>query len=374
MTILTCDSSKYFLRWTWILATLLPMIVAGASAGPDQESTAQSERVFFSVLDENERPVLGLSADDFELRINGRRSALSHFRPGESSTAKSCPVVLWILVDNNPLVPSAVISNQAGAVVDIFERVHPDSAIGVKVFDDRLRTLAPLIREAAAVRNAFLQFREYRSERRVDDKRLKVGLSESGLMASLELAIEELQQYVASQSSLRERVVLRSILILSPADAGPRIRYNYFSYANRAVCKQAVDANVFLYPVCFEVPSGRILQKTPYGKKDAQKLGDYTVAYNDPRLLYDRYFELARKTGGVPSFFGAIAPGLHALLPPENISDVNLLTMNIIHMIRDLNGKYSFEVQKPGNGKKLQLDLKARMKNVKVILLRRTLL
>ena len=81
-----------------VLVLLLASFFAAVRSG----WTAQSERVYFSALDKAEKPVLGLSAADFELRANGQPAELREFRGATNRTDKTIPVVAWVLLDFNP--------------------------------------------------------------------------------------------------------------------------------------------------------------------------------------------------------------------------------------------------------------------------------
>jgi len=57
----------------------------------------------------------------------------------------------------------------------------------------------------------------------------------------------------------------------------------------------------------------------------------------------------------------------------EDSETMTPLTLNFLHMARDLNGKYSFEVDVPSSGGKVRLDLKVKGKQVEIRLPRRIL-
>jgi hypothetical protein len=85
------------------------------------------------------------------------------------------------------------------------------------------------------------------------------------------------------------------------------------------------------------------------------------------------YFELAKKTGGVASVIGALNPGSRILPLPRSDTHANALAFNLIHLARDLNGKYSFEVDAPLPGREVHLDLKTKVRNVQIRMPRRIL-
>jgi hypothetical protein len=128
-------------------------------------------------------------------------------------------------------------------------------------------------------------------------------------------------------------------MILSDGNVNP-------SYRTGPLCALAAREAVFLYPVFV------------------------------PRAVYGSwvrdYFDLARRTGGVSSVLGALSPGSGVLpLTPGN-TQPNAISFNILHMARDLNSKYSFVLSPPRAGV-TRIDVKCRVKEVQVRLLRRTL-
>lgn len=63
-------------RYLGALAILLGAVAGISQAAVNRVRSADppAERIYFSALDKAERPVLGLEAKDFDLRINGKYS------------------------------------------------------------------------------------------------------------------------------------------------------------------------------------------------------------------------------------------------------------------------------------------------------------
>jgi hypothetical protein len=300
---------------------------------------SQSARIYFSALDKQERPVLGLTEKDFELKVNGKRVPMESFRAARPLSDRSMPLVAWILLDFNPNVKKAVILNQGNAVAAAFDIFHPESALGVKFVSSQSETLAPLAHDPAALRSAFDHYDEGQFELRVGRGVDAVDVGEMGIARALEFAIGEIDEFVDRQPSLRGREVHRAVIIISEANLNP-------SYKLKPLYARAASSACFFYPVF--VPT------RGYGP-----------------WVRD-YFLLAEKTAGVAAFFGAIAPGSEIWSPPRNNHAPNALTVNFMHVARDLNGKYSFALPLPASGQtKLKLSTKA--KGVKIRLPRTVL-
>jgi hypothetical protein len=288
------------------------------------------ERVFFSALNKQERPVLGLGPDDFQLRVNGRTEEPGEFKPGRPRSDTTIPLVLWILIDSNPDIDAHMIARQARAGAEMFGRLHPDSAIGVKLVSDRSETLAPLGHDPEAVRRAFVDFTRVRNEVRAQGA-WSVLVGTGGIVRAAELAMDELDSFVVSSAPLRGNEVRRAILIISDGNINPR-------YSKRELYARAARLQVFLYPVFVPRPH--------YG------------------AWVEDYLDLGNRTAGVGSVLGALTPGAKGLRIPQANAASGALMFNLLHMIADLNGKYSFA--KPQSGGELRLDLKCRAKNVQV--------
>jgi len=299
---------------------------AGAGNGSQAE---KHERIYFSALNKEEKPAPALADHDFTLRLNSKSVPLEEFRPGVPYTDKSIPLIAWILIDFNRNIDANLISRQGRAAGEIFNLLHPDSVLGVKIVSDRSETLAPLGHDPAAVREAFRRFSEKRNELRVGSDEAEL-VGSGGLLRAAELAINDMNRFAEAQPSLNSRELHRAIMIISDGSINP-------SYKERPLYEKAARSNVFLYPVY--VPRQR------YG----------------PWLQY--YFDLAKRSGGVASVLGALSPGSKILPLPRANSGANALTFNFIHMIRDLNGKYSFDVSLPAGGE-IKVDLKCRRKGI----------
>jgi hypothetical protein len=293
---------------------------------------AEPTRIYFSALDKSEKPVSGLRAADFELKVNGKAAPLAEFRPSLPLDDRSVPLVAWILIDFNPNVQTNVIRQQAQAAADIFRHFHPDSVVGVKLVSDRSETLAPLAHDAAALRSAFNQFGNRRAELRTGGRDDTIIVGPGGILRAIELAMVDLKNYVLSTPALQNRELHRAIMVLSDGNVNP-------SYKTRPLWEYAASETVFLYPV--------FMPRTFYG--------DW-IRY---------YFDLAKKTAGMASVFGALKPGSEILPLPKANTQPNALTFNILHMMRDLNAKYSFTLSTTG-AREMKVQLKSRVKDVRI--------
>jgi len=327
------------------LSTVGLILVFGQLLWPQDPGAPRSGtskvRIYLSVLDKQEKPVLGLTAGQFELRIDGRPSALEGFRAGLPHTDRSIPLVLWILIDFNPNINADMIKRQADAAAKAFDLFDPASAIGVKLVTDRSETLASLAHDPKALRRAFADFSQRRFQLRPGAQDDTVEVGRAGLLGAADRAIEELVNYSLTDPTLKSREVHRAIMIISDGNVDP-----YSS--KKPLYEKASEASIFLYPV-FVPRAG------PYG------------------LWVEYYFDLAKKTGGVASVIGALSPGSRILPLPRSDTHANALTFNLIHLARDLNGKYSFEVDAPLPGREVHLDLKTKMRNVQIRMPRRIL-
>ncbi|HYK91147.1 MAG TPA: hypothetical protein VE398_20415, partial [Acidobacteriota bacterium] len=235
------------------LPTLVLVLVSAASFGTQQERALGPSRVriYFSVLDKQEKPVPGLSADKFELRLNGKRTDLEGFRPGLAHTDRSIPLVLWILIDWNPNVSAEMMRRQGDAAAKAFTLFNPDSAIGVKLVSDRSETLQPLAHDPAGLHRAFAEFSRRRGMLRVGAGEDSVEVGAGGILGAAEYAIDELVNFSLADPALKGREVHRAIMILSDGNVNP-------NYGKKPLYEKAGVENVFLYPV-FVPRSG------PYG-------------------------------------------------------------------------------------------------------------
>ena len=180
-----------------------------------------SIRVYFSVLDKQEKPVLGLTAGEFDLRIEGRSAALDAFRPGLPHSDRSIPLVLWILIDFNPNINATMTKQQADAAARAFSLFHPDSAIGVKLVSDRSETLEPLSHDPMGLRRAFADFsrrREVLSYGTRDDTAV---VGPAGILRAADYAIDELVNFSLTSPPLKGREVHRAIMIISDGNINP---------------------------------------------------------------------------------------------------------------------------------------------------------
>lgn len=321
-------------KWTLLflaVACITCALLQGAA--PDSQDPAFSKRIYFSALNKEEKPVLGLKPGDFELHIDGKPTPIVSFHAGLRPNDRSIPLVALLLLSFGPTMKSKVIEAQANAVAGIFQMVDTNSAVGVKLVSDRSETLAPLAHNPAELRGAFLQYEQRRAELNVGLKKGTEVVGNAGMVRALELAIEEVQRFVDSQEKLKGREVHKAVMLISSAELNP-------GYSLKTVYDKSAEYDVFVYPVYYPLSS--------YGAF----VGDY--------------FEVAKKTAGVASVFGALMPGSQVLpLPRYNLYE-NALNANFTHMIRDLNGKYSFTIPARDSVNGPKIDLKCKVKGVQI--------
>lgn len=321
---------------------LLSALIAGweSSNVAGQPFSPATERVYFSALTKEEMPALGLKASDFELRINGKPTPLEDFRSGSPTSDRSVPLAAIILISFHERVDSKTIERQAGAAANLFHMLHPASVIGVKLVSDRSEPLALLAHDPSALRNAFVQYGERRSELNVGIKTDGQVVGKAGMARALELAVDEVNQYVESQPSFRGQEMHRAIMFIIPADRYP-------SYSWKDLYAKAARSDVFVYPVYYPVQIS---------------LGDW-----DPFFILMDYFQMAQKTAGVSSVFGSPKPGTQPSEGLYNSLGANSsLTANFLHMISDINGKYSFTVAHPEGSSEIHLELKCKSKGIQI--------
>lgn len=325
------------------LPILVLAVLYGSSFGAQdvKEAASQRMRIHFSALDKQEKPVLGLTANNFELQLDGRRAELEDFRPGLPHTDRSIPLVLWILVDWNPNIDAGMIRRQADAAAQAFNLFSAESVIGVKLVSDRSETLQPLAHDPAGLRRAFAEFSQRRDVLSAGGTDGSIVVGPAGILGAADHAIDEMVEFSMSDPTFKGREVHRAIMIISDGNVNPYAK-------EKTLYKKAAKENVFFYPV-FVPRAG------PYG------------------LWIKNYFDLANKTGGTASVIGALSPGSKILPLPRGDTNAGALTFNFIHMARDLNGKYSFVIDSPAQGKNVRLDLRAKVKDVQIRLPRTSL-
>jgi hypothetical protein len=326
-------------RWELILLLSTAFGVLSIVSLGGQGSNRQANRIYFSALNKEEKPVLGLKAADFELRIDGKQAALADFRAGLPPSDRSIPLAAWILISYGPTIQAKAIEQQATAVASAFLKLHPDSVLGIKLISDRSETLSPMAHDPKALRNAFMQYSQRRAELNVGIKNASVPLGDGGMVRAVDLAMDELDDYISAQPSLRDREVHRAVMMISAGDINP-------NYRLKPLFAKAARQNVFLYPV-------------------------FVPIYMYGQWVQD-YFDLAKKTAGVASVEGALKPGSKVLPLPRSNQAENALDVNFIHMVRDINGKYSFTVQPPLDEREMRIELKCKVKGVEIRLPRIT--
>ncbi len=323
---------------TFRSATIIGTLLAFAGAVVAQ-GLPQRERIYFSVLNREQKPRLGLEEKDFILRINGRSAVMEDFRPGKEHTDRSRPLVAWILLESSRFVSSRVIADQADAAAGFLDMLHPGSAVGVRLITDRAETLAPLTRNHRDLREAFTRFAKDRRELKAVPRDETVFLGEEGMFRAIDLAITDLNNFRVSDPSLQRKEVLSALIIIAGAGLNPW-------YDERNLTDKAARHTVFIYPI--------LMPEATHG-------------------LWRRYSDLAQSAGGVLSSFGALSPERDSFRSRTMNLDRDALTFNFIQIVRDLNGKYSFLAPPVPPGGKVELELKCREKDVHIQLPRKRL-
>ena len=302
------------------------------------------ERIFFSALDRTNKPVLGLHAEDFTLKVEGRVAPLEDFRAARPADDKSTPLAAWILLSAYRPISSRLIADQASAAAGAFTLLHPQSALGVQVISDRVETLAPLGNDPAALRRAFTDYGSRRIELRAGPSKDIVEIGQGGILAAIEHAMDSMDRYVAERRAQSGTEVNRAVIVI----ALPLVPSYYHFYPGReALLDHAARDGVFFYPIF--VPRG------------------FLASWMEP------YLELAKKTAGLVSVFGSLRPALDWRSSRQENDGPNALAANFLQIARDLNGKYSFAAPRLSAGTSARLDLRCRRKGVEVRLPRRRL-
>jgi hypothetical protein len=330
-------------RWTLILLLGAAFSAATIVSSNQQVPDRHAERIYFSALNKEEKPVPGLTAADFQLRIDGKPAAMEGFRPGLPPGDRSIPLVAWVLMSYGKTISGEAIQRQAGTIAAAFSRFHPASVMGIKLISEMSETLSPLAHDPKGLRSAFLQYSERRAELRVGIQNGTVSLGGGGMWRAVELALDEMNDYIVSNPAFRDREVHRAVMIISAGDMSDQMR----NYNPQVLYTKAARYNAFLYPIVVPTP------------------------------MFDQwvtdYYDLAKKTAGLASIFGAIRPG--AQQPPfsRNNQASDAMDVNFFHMARDLNGKYSFTVTPPFPGQQMHIEVKCKVKGVNIRLARTTL-
>jgi hypothetical protein len=325
------DRSLYSVVNTLRLATIVTVLLAFRD-GVVAQGPPPRERIYFSVLNRELKPRLGLTEKDFILRINGRSVVMEDFRPGRGHTDRSRPLVAWILLESSPFVSSRVIADQADAAAGFLDMLHPDSAVGVRLITDRAETLAPLTRNRRDLREAFTRFAKDRRELKAVPSGETVFLGEEGMFRAMDLAITDLNNFRLSDASLQGKEVPGALILVAGAGLNPW-------YDERILTDKAARRTVFIYPI--------VMPAATHG-------------------VWRRYSDLAQNAAGVLSGFGALGPDSNSIRSRTVNLDRDALTFNFIHIVRDLNGKYSFLAPPVPPGDKVELELKCREKGVHI--------
>jgi hypothetical protein len=216
---------------------------ATASGAYGQE---RRERILFSALDRTKKPVLGLRAEDFTLKVDGRVAPLEDFRPARPADGRSTPLVAWILLSAYRPISSRLIADQAAAAAGVFTLLHPESALGVQVISDRVETLAPLGNDPGALRRAFTDYGSRRIELRAGPSKDIVPIGQGGILAAIEHAMDSMDRYVAERRAQSGTDVHRAVIVV----ALPLVPSYYHFYPGReALLDHAARDGVFFYPI-----------------------------------------------------------------------------------------------------------------------------
>jgi hypothetical protein len=319
-------------------------VIALCAAASEASGQERPERIFFSALDRTNKPVLGLRGEDFTLKVDGRVAPLEDLRPARPADDKSTPLIAWILLSAYRPISSRLIADQAAAAAGAFTLLHPESALGVQVISDRVETLAPLGNDPAALRRAFNDYGSRRIELRAGPSKDIVPIGQGGILAAIEHAMDSMDRYVAERRAQSGTDVHRAVI----AVALPLVPSYYHFYPGReALLDHAARDGVFFYPIF--VPRG------------------FLAGWMEP------YFELAKKTAGLVSVFGSLRPALDWRAIGQENDGPNALAANLLQIVRDVNGKYSFAAPRLSAGASARLELRSRRKDVEVRLQRRRL-
>ncbi len=334
------------------------LVLTTLCASKAQDLSRSGETIYFSVRDKQMRPVLGLEEKDFKLTVRGKYTAFADFQSGKNTDDQSVPLVAWIMIDSSAAIPPDVIEAQSESVTDLFSDFSPRSAIGVMTYDDNYRVQAPLGSDAEKVRDVFERFNQIRS-----------AASRHGFVAALEYAVDEVIKFSNSRPDLKD--ARRAVMVLSPWD----VAAINFDSTKREIYSKAIGGGVSLYPVCVILPNrdqrkGGGITAPPPPPIGAVPRGSIINSDSWPYLaqtVYQQFFDMAEKTGGIGSYFGDPSDSPNISTPSNTSAAPNALTVNFETMIRDLNGKYSFKASKNDIGK-LHVQLTARRRDAAIVL------
>ncbi len=359
-----------------ICALILLIPIPCTSSAQDLGSS--KETICFSVLDKQMRPVTGLEEKEFRLMIGGKEVAFADFQSGRNQESTSVPLVVWILIDAGQATPSGVIRAQADSIGRLLSLLPPLSTVGILTYGDECKILAPLGNSSGALTDAFRSFGETRSLHGVSDNSV---IPKKGLAGALEYAIDEITSFTKSQSGLRD--AKRAIMVLAAANTGVG-----FTNQKARVYSKAIGAAVSVYPVSFKIAPETSIKPASSATMGGGGIGTgsggtptivpqpgeptppspQSVSKTDFSGQYAEYFEIAKKTAGIASFFGSSSAVPDVFAPPEISSSATALAINMGLMFQDLNGKYSFTTAANYHGD-LKIQLRQKRPNVTVVLL-----
>ena len=312
------------------LRALAALLLAACSLPSEAE---ERERVYFSVRNRDRKPVLRLTSSDFTLRVDGKAAALDGFEAPRPGASRTFPLALAIVLDASPRIEAEVIERQADAAAAVFDLLHPDSLVGVQICSDRLETAAPLAHDAEALRRAFRDYRTRRTEVRASPERGTVVLGEHGLPGAVEEALDAIDRCVSARPDARS--FRRAVMILTAGDRIPGRGLD-------GVVEHAARDSASVYPVLLGPP------RAWFSWRELERL--------------------AERSGGLISLLGSLAPGAGSTSArTENVS-AGALRWNLLHLLRDLEGKYAFARPAARPGGPPRLELKSRRRDVRVAL------
>lgn len=125
-----------------------------------QPITLRSDLVLIPVraFDRADRPVLGLTADDFELFVEGKRQPIIFFSTEGNEEQLSRPLALVLLLDASGSI-AATWHQQQSAVQSLIRQLGPQTLLSVIRFSDRPQVVVPFTTAHHEAAEALAQMR-----------------------------------------------------------------------------------------------------------------------------------------------------------------------------------------------------------------------
>ncbi|HXF05161.1 MAG TPA: VWA domain-containing protein [Blastocatellia bacterium] len=284
---------------------------------PQEPITLRSDLVIVPVraFDRAGRPVRGLTADDFELFVEGKRQPIIFFSTEGEGEQLSRPLALVLLLDASGSI-AATLHQQQSAVQSLLGRLGPQTMLSVIRFSDRPHVVVPFTTAHQDAARALAQMRRVEGPTAIFD--------------ALLFAIHHFRTF--SSPAVRKIV----LLISDGLDTASRIDH-------RECIRAAEQADVTVYSI--HIP-----------------LYSPANGYLRPRPPVRGFGDVAQATGGRLFVVGSVAEALR----PTARTD---LTTVFERILDDIRTQYYLGCAPPESapkGKYLRLMVRTRRSGVRV--------